>query len=69
MEKNRRSYEKLCSLIRGEPGMVPVHGTIETELDEILRRTAGCPLLAFFDPFGLGISFQLMTDRILTRSR
>jgi three-Cys-motif partner protein len=69
VERNRPSYEKLCRLLDGKPGMVPVLGTIEENLEDILRTAEGCPLFAFFDPFGLGISFDLLTEKILTRSR
>jgi three-Cys-motif partner protein len=43
-------------------------GRVEEHLDLILDRTKGLPLFAFLDPFGLGIPFDTLRDRLLKRS-
>jgi len=42
-------------------------GTVEEHLDAILSATAGIPLFAFLDPFGLGLPLDTLTGRLLRR--
>jgi hypothetical protein len=45
-----------------------LEGPIESHLDSIVDQVEGSPLLAFFDPFGLGIPFDMLTGRVLGRA-
>src|SRR5262249_51650171 len=40
---------------------------VETHLDSVLVTAKGSPLLAFFDPFGLGIPFLALTNQVMGR--
>ena len=44
-------------------------GRIEDRLDDVLARATGMPLLAFLDPYGLGLSHEALTTKILARSQ
>lgn len=44
-------------------------GTIQDHLGAALDKAGDDPLFAFFDPFGLGISFELLTEWVLKRSK
>lgn len=43
-------------------------GEMETHIGSILRRSQGLPMLAFIDPFGLGLSFHAL-ERLTTRQQ
>ena len=42
---------------------------MEQHLEEILVKTEGVPILAFVDPFGLGLPFSIMTGRLMGRTK
>ena len=44
-------------------------GRVEKQLDYVLERADGVPLLAFLDPFGLGLSFDDLTGKIFGPTR
>lgn len=43
-------------------------GRIDVHLDRALDIAGDAPLFAFFDPFGLGLSFERLTQEVLSRS-
>ncbi|WP_405885797.1 hypothetical protein [Streptomyces longwoodensis] len=43
---------------------LPQEGHVEKHLGQTLNRAAGAPLFAFLDPFGLGLSFETLTQQI-----
>ncbi|MET9478033.1 MULTISPECIES: hypothetical protein [unclassified Streptomyces] len=40
-------------------------GKIEKHLGYVLEQAKGSPLLAFIDPFGLGLSFEALTTQLV----
>src|SRR5215211_6655260 len=44
-------------------------GDVEDHLPEIMKAVGAAPLFAFFDPFGLGVPFDMLTKHILSRKR
>lgn len=43
------------------------HGNVAEHLDELLARADGVPLFLFLDPFGLGLSFDVIVDIFVGR--
>jgi three-Cys-motif partner protein len=73
VEKKRSDFERLSQLVadartRGISATA-LHGPVEEHLDDVLARASGAPLLAFLDPFGLGLSFDHLTGRIFGPQR
>lgn len=66
VEKDRQNYEDLCKNLAGAEATI-FHGTVEEHLPDILRRVGDAPLFAFFDPFGLGIPFNILAEDVLGR--
>ncbi|MFE9455157.1 three-Cys-motif partner protein TcmP [Streptomyces sp. NPDC006739] len=68
IERGRRSYRSLAALVEDarSQGLAAhaLQGRAEKHLDQVLQRAAGSPLFAFLDPFGLGLSFQALTQQI-----
>jgi three-Cys-motif partner protein len=70
VEKHPATYEALCQHLArlGRLDPPPWHGPLEEHIDEVLARAAGLPLFAFLDPFGRGLPFTTLTDKILGRA-
>jgi three-Cys-motif partner protein len=70
VEKNPDRFRRLETLLATVPHEHKCFpAPIESCLDDILELTAGCPLLGFFDPFGLGLPFDLLTNKVLGRAK
>ncbi|MGW5852356.1 three-Cys-motif partner protein TcmP [Streptomyces sp. NPDC055254] len=73
IEKNRKNYQSLSSLVAEarEQGLAAhaLQGRAERHLDHVLEAAQGSPLFAFLDPFGLGITFEALTQRIFGSRR
>lgn len=62
-----RALQGLCA----EPGFEAtqvLHGEVRDHLDDVLTDGSGMPLLAFFDPFGMGLPLDLL-HKVLRRAR
>lgn len=69
VERDRRAHRELIKNLGDKPRVwVPPAGPIEQHLDAALDRAAKTPLLAFLDPFGLGIPFSTLTEKLLGRT-
>jgi three-Cys-motif partner protein len=72
VESDRDTYEKLVQLVDGNEteGMDirVMFGSVEQHLDAILQAAGDDPLFVFLDPFGVGIDFEVLTQKILGRS-
>jgi three-Cys-motif partner protein len=66
VEADEDSYERLCRNLAGSESRI-YHGRVEEHLDGILERTEDAPLFAFFDPFGLGIPFDTLVNKVIRR--
>jgi three-Cys-motif partner protein len=44
-------------------------GFVQDHLPAIMDAVGSAPLFAFFDPFGLGVPFDMLTERILARKQ
>ncbi len=68
IEKNRKNFQSLSQLVAEarEQGLDAhaLQGRVERHLDHVLEAAQGAPLFAFLDPFGLGITFEALTERI-----
>ena len=51
-----------------QPGRA-LYGRVQKQVDYVLQRAEGAPLLAFLDPFGLGLSFDDLTGKIFGPQR
>jgi three-Cys-motif partner protein len=64
VEQDAPTYEALCAVLEDEApenmNCTAYLGRIEDHLDELLAEADGLPLLVFLDPFGLGLSFDLI---------
>ncbi|MEU7553162.1 three-Cys-motif partner protein TcmP [Streptomyces sp. NPDC044571] len=73
VEKDRKNYQSLSALVAEahEQGLSAhaLHGRVERHLDHVLEAAQGSPLFAFLDPFGLGITFEALTQRIFGSRR
>ncbi|MFF3863347.1 three-Cys-motif partner protein TcmP [Streptomyces sp. NPDC002209] len=73
IEKNRKNYQSLSALVAEarEQGLSAhaLQGGVERHLDHVLEAAQGSPLFAFLDPFGLGITFEALTQRIFGSRR
>lgn len=62
IEKNRRTYlalKRMCDS-PGFESATPLQGEVEDHLNEVLGRAIGLPLLAFLDPFGMGLPLKVL---------
>ncbi|MET9190298.1 three-Cys-motif partner protein TcmP [Streptomyces tendae] len=68
VERGRKSYRSLSQLVdeAKDQGLTAhaLRGRAEKHLSAVLDRAAGSPLFAFLDPFGLGLSFDALTQDI-----
>ncbi|MET7581684.1 three-Cys-motif partner protein TcmP [Streptomyces microflavus] len=73
IEKNRKNFQSLSQLVAEarEQGLDAhaLQGRVERHLDHVLEAAQGAPLFAFLDPFGLGITFEALTERIFGSRR
>ncbi|MFG2600676.1 three-Cys-motif partner protein TcmP [Streptomyces sp. NPDC048462] len=73
IEKNRKNYQSLSALVTEarEQGLLAhaLQGRAERHLDHVLEAAQGSPLFAFLDPFGLGITFEALTQKIFGSRR
>ncbi|MFG3348720.1 three-Cys-motif partner protein TcmP [Streptomyces sp. NPDC048018] len=73
IEKNRKNFQSLSQLVEEarEQGLAAhaLQGRVERHLDHVLEAAQGSPLFAFLDPFGLGITFEALTERIFGSRR
>lgn len=68
VEKQRKSYNSLSELVgEAQRNGISAHalrGQVQKHLDQVLERAKGAPLFAFLDPFGLGVSYDALTNQI-----
>ncbi|WP_369212447.1 three-Cys-motif partner protein TcmP [Streptomyces flavofungini] len=68
IEQRRPDYERLSALVeeanQNGTTATALHGKVEDHLDHVLGQAAGAPLLAFIDPFGIGLSFESLTQKV-----
>ncbi|MFD8154472.1 MULTISPECIES: three-Cys-motif partner protein TcmP [unclassified Streptomyces] len=68
VERAPKNYQSLAALVSeaSAQGLAAqaLKGHVEKHLGQILDRAAGAPLFAFLDPFGLGLSFETLTQQI-----
>lgn len=74
VEQDPDTYTSLDACVRELHGQEIVEplvkfGRIEEHLDAILASARDDPMFVFLDPFGVGIDFDLLTGKILGRSR
>ncbi|MFF1782625.1 three-Cys-motif partner protein TcmP [Streptomyces virginiae] len=73
VERNRKNYQSLSTLVAEarQQGLAAqaLQGRAERHLDHVLGAADGSPLFAFLDPFGLGITFDALTQRIFGSRR
>jgi three-Cys-motif partner protein len=68
VEKESSSCAALREFIeQRQPTWSVYEGNVEEHLDSILSATAGLPLFAFLDPFGLGLPLDTLTSQVLQR--
>lgn len=69
VERDRRTHRALSNNLGSSSRVwLPPAGPIEEHLDAALERAKDTPLLAFLDPFGLGIPFSTLTQALLGRT-
>ncbi|MFC7245168.1 three-Cys-motif partner protein TcmP [Catellatospora aurea] len=73
VERKREDFNRLQALItEANANGIKAEarkGRVEKHLDDVLAKAEGVPLLAFLDPFGLGVSFTDLTEKILGPGR
>jgi three-Cys-motif partner protein len=73
VERTREDFKRLKTLVEeaNAAGISAraLHGPLKKHLDYVLERAEGAPLLAFLDPFGLGLSFDDLTGKIFGPKR
>jgi three-Cys-motif partner protein len=74
VEADRDTYVELVQFVDGTdtsaiPDPLVKFGKIEEHLEEILASARDEPLFLFLDPFGVGVPFDVLTKKILGRSR
>jgi len=68
VERDAEEYQRLCdALARTDHRFKTYRGSVEDHLPAIMEAVGAAPLFAFFDPFGLGVPFDMLTERILSR--
>lgn len=69
VEEDRKTCDRLKAALQAT-GTDPLvyQGRVERHLDSILAEVGRSPLFAFFDPFGLGLPFDILTQRVLGRA-
>jgi three-Cys-motif partner protein len=63
VEQKKSTFDQLVQVLTEQDDRLTfeaLHGSIEDHLDDLLDRAAGVPLFLFLDPFGLGLSFEVI---------
>lgn len=73
VERKREDFKRLKVLVdearaKGVSATA-LPGRVQKQLDYVLERADGVPLLAFLDPFGLGLCFDDLTGKIFGPAR
>lgn len=70
VEQDRETFDRLVEVLERQ-GLDLAHGPylgrVEDRLDELLEVAAGAPLFAFLDPYGLGVTFGDIVNKIFGR--
>ena len=70
VESDPQTYERLSATLAGTDHVYQLYpGRIEDHLSQIMDGVGDAPLFAFFDPFGLGVPFDMLSDLVLRRKR
>lgn len=67
VEENAGRCAELSATVEGVERCNVYQADIATCLGEVLEKTSGVPLLAFFDPFGLPPPMALLKEKVLGR--
>jgi len=67
VEENAARSEELCRALAGAERCNVYQADVAACLDDVLQRTSGVPLLAFFDPFGLPPPMDVLKEKVLGR--
>lgn len=65
----RRTSSSRDALARTNHRFSTYRGSVEDHLPTIMEEIEGAPLFAFFDPFGLGVPFDMLDQYILSRKQ
>ncbi|MGI5245155.1 three-Cys-motif partner protein TcmP [Dactylosporangium sp. CA-139066] len=73
VERSRKDFERLGTVVKAAQARginaEARYGRVQNHLDYVLERARGVPLLAFLDPFGLGIPFDDLVGKIFGPDR
>jgi three-Cys-motif partner protein len=70
VEKDLETYRQLRdSLARTNHRFKTYRGSVEDHLPTIMGEIGDAPLFTFFDPFGLGVPFDMLDQHIFSRKR
>ncbi|WP_433610359.1 three-Cys-motif partner protein TcmP [Dactylosporangium sp. CA-139114] len=73
VERGRKDFERLQGVVKAAQdrgiNAEARSGRVQNHLDYVLERARGVPLLAFLDPFGLGIPFDDLVGKIFGPER
>jgi len=70
VEKDEETFVQLHKVLaQTDHSFRCYQGDVEDHLPEIMKAVGAAPLFAFFDPFGLGVPFDMLTKHILSRKR
>ncbi len=70
VERDHATFERLRDTLSSTGHRCTLYeGEVEGSLPRIMNAVGDAPLFAFFDPFGLGISFDALTHHVLGRKR
>ena len=73
VERKREDFKRLKALVdearTNGVSARALPGRVQKQLDYVLERADGVPMLAFLDPFGLGLSFDDLTGKIFGPAR
>jgi three-Cys-motif partner protein len=70
VERDPKTYARLREVLerQGVPLLhEPYLGDAHERLDDLLAAAQGAPLFAFIDPYGLGITFKDLVEKVLSR--
>ncbi len=73
VERKREDFKRLKVLVdearANGVSARALPGRVQKQIDYVLERADGVPMLAFLDPFGLGLSFDDLTGKIFGSTR
>lgn len=70
VEEDKKTHTRLLEVLREHSVQLPhapYNGDAHKLIDELLTVASGAPLFAFIDPYGLGVTFQDLTQKFLAR--